>query len=202
MRSVFSAVPVRVAAAAAFTLFLSAEVPAEPAANNAAAEPPVEAVWTPKELNFMFLGFTAHYSCDGLQARMQKVLLMLGARPADLQVRPGPCAAPYGRPDRFPNVMIKMNVLVPAAGKTQTDTPTVPAHWKMVNLTGSKDLVKEAGDCEFIEQVKQSILPLFSTRDVYYQSTCIPYQLTIGGTQLRTQVLVADPPGAKPPTAP
>jgi len=203
MRSGFSAVSVRWAAAAALTVFLQAAMAAESPANNAAAEPAVQAVWAPKELNFTFLGFTAHYSCDGLQARMQKVLLQLGARPADLQVRPGPCAAPYGRPDRFPTVMIKMNVLVPAAGKTETtDVPTVSAHWKMVNLTASKDVVKEAGDCELIEQVKQSVLPLFSTRDVYYKSTCIPYQLTVGGTQLRAQVLVAEEPVARPPGTP
>ena len=202
MRSAISAVPVRMTAAA-LTLFLSAAVPAEPQASGAAAEPAVEAVWTPRELNFTFLGFTAHYSCDGLQARMQKVLLMLGARPTDLQVLPGPCAAPYGRPDRFANVRVKMNVLVPAVGERgAADTPTVPAHWKMVNLTASKDVVKEAGDCELIEQVKQSVLPLFTTRDVDYKSTCIPFQLTVGGTQLRTQVLVPDEQGAKPPATP
>ncbi|HYB32195.1 MAG TPA: hypothetical protein VED45_02070 [Steroidobacteraceae bacterium] len=202
MRPVFSAVPVRVATAAAF-VFLSAAVPAEPQAGSGVAEQPVEAVWAPRELNFTFLGFTAHYSCDGLQARMQKVLLMLGARAADLDVRLGPCAAPLGRPDRFPNVRVKMYVLVPAAGQTGTaDAPTVAAHWKMVNLTASKDLVKEAGDCELIEQVKQSVLPLFATRDVFYQSTCIPYQLTIGGTQLRAQVLVPDEQGAKGAAAP
>jgi hypothetical protein len=96
-----------------------------------------------------------------------------------------------------------MNVLVPAVGERgAADTPTVPAHWKMVNLTASKDVVKEAGDCELIEQVKQSVLPLFTTRDVDYKSTCIPFQLTVGGTQLRTQVLVPDEQGAKPPATP
>jgi len=202
MRFAIPVVPVRIAVAAAF-VFLSAAVPAEPQAGGAAADQPVEAVWAPRELNFTFLGFTAHYSCDGLQGRMQKVLLMLGARPTDLQVLPGPCAASYGRPDHFPTVRVKMNVLVPAGGdNTRADTATVAAHWKTVNLTASKDVVKEAGDCELIEQVKQRVLPLFTTRDVEYQSTCIPYQLTVGGTRLSTQVLVADQQAAKPPATP
>ncbi len=205
MRSVFSVVGVR-AAGATLAMFLgSAAISAEPVAGDAAAAPAVEAVWTPKELNFTFLGFTAHYSCDGLQGRMQKILLHLGARPADLQVLPGPCAASFGRPDHFPTVRVKMNVLVPATGKTgDADVPTVPAHWKLVDLTAAKDVVKEAGDCELIEQVKQRVLPLFTTREIDYTSTCIPYQLTIGGTQLRAQVLIADvqPPNPAPGAAP
>jgi hypothetical protein len=199
MRSLISGVPVRVAMAAAL-LLLGAAGAAEPQADVAASEAPVEAVWAPRELNFTFYGFTAHYSCDGLQGRMQKVLLMLGARPTDLQVFPGPCARSYGLPDEFPTVRVKMNVLVPAtAENTKADAPPVPAHWKMVNLTASKDVVKEAGDCELVEQLKQRVLPLFTTRDIDYQSTCIPHQLTVGGTQLRTQVLVADQQGAQPP---
>ena len=204
MRSLTSGVPVRVATAAAL-LLLSAAVLAEPQGAVAASGAPVDAVWAPRELNFTFLGFTAHYSCDGLQARMQKVLLMLGARPTDLQVLPGPCAASYGRPDEFPTVRVKMNVLVPAtAENTRADTPPVPAHWKRVNLTASKDVVKEAGDCELVEQLKQRVLPLFTTRDIDYMSTCIPHQLTVGGTRLTTQVLVADPQGegARPAATP
>jgi hypothetical protein len=202
MRSVTSVVPVRVATAAAFVL-LSAAIPAQPQAASSAAGQPVEAIWTSRELNFTFLGFTAHYSCDGLQGRMQKVLLMLGARSTDLRVLPGPCAASYGRPDQFPTVRVRMSVLVPADGEnTKAGAATVAAHWQTVNLTASKDLVREAGDCELVEQIKQRVLPLFTTRDIDYQSTCIPYQLTVGGTRLSTQVLIADQQGAKPAATP
>jgi outer membrane biosynthesis protein TonB len=169
-------------------------------APSAGGEPPVAAVWTPKELRFTFMGFTAKYSCDGLQERIRGVLLKLGARP-DLQVSQGPCAAPLGTPTIFPAVTIKMNVLQPASSVNPVNGGTppqvVPAHWKRVDLTGGNDAVKEAGDCEVIEQIKQSILPQFTTRNVDYKSTCVPHQLTLGGTQLRADVLVADEPGAK-----
>jgi len=166
----------------------------------AGGEPPVAAVWTPKELRFTFMGFTAKYSCDGLQDRIRAVLLKLGARP-DLQVTQGPCAAPLGAPTPFPAVTIKMNVLQPASSAKPVNAgappQVVPAHWKRVDLAASNDAVKEAGDCEVIEQIKQSILPQFTTRNVEYKSTCIPNQLTLGGTQLRADVLVADEQGTK-----
>jgi len=167
----------------------------QPPPPTAGGEPPLAAVWTAKELRFTYMGFTAKYSCDGLRERIRSVLLKLGARP-DLQVSQGPCAAPLGTPTPFPAVTIKMNVLEPASSAHSVNgsapPQVVPAHWQRVDLTGSNDAVKEAGDCEVIEQIKHSILPQFTTRNVDYKSTCVPNQLTLGGTQLRADVLVAD----------
>jgi hypothetical protein len=159
----------------------------------------VSAVWTPKELRFVYMGFTSKFSCDGLADRMRKVLLLLGAR-SDLKVSPSGCTSPYGRPDPFPGVMIKMNVLEPAgntqAKATSAHAPAAPvaAHWKMIDVNAAlaRDPLWQAGQCELLEQIKQSVLPKFSTRNEQYQSTCVPNQLTIGGTQLRTEILVPD----------
>jgi hypothetical protein len=159
------------------------------------------AVWTPKELRFVYMGFTATYSCDGLRDRVREILLTLGAR-KDLEVRQSPCSAPFGTPEPFPGVMIKMNVLTPAAATTPAGTATVLAHWKKVDLTASQEALRAAGECELIEQIKQSVLPLFTVRNVEYKSTCVPHQLTPGGTQLRAEVLVPDePPPNSPPVA-
>ena len=158
---------------------------------------PVPAVWTPKQTRFVYMGFTSRFSCDGLADRMRKVLLLLGAR-KDLQVSPGPCASPYGRPDPFPGVTIKMNVLQPADGKGAQDdkapAQTVPAHWKMVDVNSAlaRDPLWQAGQCELLEQIKQAILPMFSARNVHYQSNCIPNQLEVGATQLKAEMLIAD----------
>ena len=87
-----------------------------------------------------------------------------------------------------------MNVLQPAADQSAAaGTQSVPAHWKTVDLTAGRDAVSAAGDCELVEQVKQSILPLFATRNVEYSSNCVPHQLQTGATRLRAEVLV---PGA------
>ncbi len=162
----------------------------------AAPQPPEAAVWAPREARFVFQGFTAHYSCDGLAHKVRKALLELGARP-DLTVREMPCSSPLGRPDPFPGVTIQMQVLVPLDAKSAPPgAPPVPAHWQTVVLQLDRDPVSAAGDCELVEQIEHSLLPLFTTRNVAYSSTCIPNELTLGGTKLRTDVLVPVPSAA------
>jgi hypothetical protein len=87
-----------------------------------------------------------------------------------------------------------MSVLEPAdAANAQPDVPPVATHWKKVKLRLDRSSVSEAGECELIEQVKEKILPLFTTRNIDYRNMCVPHQLTPGGTQLAADVLIADP---------
>lgn len=157
------------------------------------------AAWTPKELRFVYQGFTTRYSCDGLREKVRSALLALGARKKDLSVHEAACSTSPGRPDPFPGVTIRMQVLKPlVADAAAPDVgAAVAAHWKTVDLRLDRDAVSESGNCELLEQIKQSILPLFSTRNVEYSSNCVPHQLSTGGTQLRAQVLVADAPDTK-----
>ncbi len=145
------------------------------------------------------MGFTAHYSCDGLADKMRKILLQLGAR-SDMKISEIPCSGPLGRPTEFPGVTVKMNVLTlwdPATASAAA-TP-VPAHWKLVDVRTERDPLFQAGDCELIEQVKAHVLPLFSPRHVDYHSNCIPYQLEMGATELKAAVLFADDQGERTP---
>jgi hypothetical protein len=178
--------PTLAALAALLTVTVRADTPASG----------TSAVWTPKQLQFTYMGFTSHYSCDGLRDKMLSTLRKFGAR-KDLTVTESGCAGELGRPTPFPGVNIKVNVLTPADPKAGDAANAVPAHWQLIDLTASRDPLDVAGDCELIEQIKQRILPLFTTRNVQYQSTCIPNQLQIGGTQLKAEVLVPDAP-AKP----
>jgi hypothetical protein len=198
---------IRATAAAVFSVSLAIAALAEPPAesNSVQSSPPTWAVWTPKELRFTYMGFTSHYSCDGLADKMRSIVLQLGAR-SDLKIREIPCSGGFGRPTEFPGVTVNMNVLTPwdAASANATSTP-VPAHWKRVELSTDRDPLREAGDCELIEQAKTRVLPLFTTRNIDYHSTCIPNQLQVGGTVLKAEVLIADeqaPAAAKPAAAP
>jgi hypothetical protein len=151
------------------------------------------AVWTQKKFTFIYQGFTTKYSCDGLRDKMREVLLKFGAR-RDLKLGYWGCAGRSGVPDPFPGVSVTMNVLVPADDpKAPAGEPAVPSHWKPVSLKLDRDTLSEAGECELVEQVKQKILPYFTTRNVDFKSTCVPHQLSPGGTQLTADVLVADP---------
>jgi hypothetical protein len=160
--------------------------PAGPAAGG--GEP---AVWVPKELKFVYKGFTTHYSCDGLQTKMTNLLLKLGARRQDLHVRNYDCAS-------WPGVAIRMSVLQPAAG--QTGGETVPAQWKTVDLLAHPDPFMAAADCDLLGEVRQQVVPLFATRHIDFSAVCEKRQLVLGGTHLKLDVLVPEE-GAAPRAA-
>ena len=186
------------ALALALCLSLATAARAQAPAAPTDTAPPAWGVWTPKELRFTYMGFTSHYSCDGLRDKVRAILLQLGARP-DLTVRPVPCSGLSGRPTEFPGVTVNMHVLAPFdASKANANVTPVPAQWKTVQISTDLDPLREAGDCELIEQVKSRVLPLFYARHVDYHSSCIPNQLQIGGTQLKAEVLIADQPPAAP----
>jgi hypothetical protein len=178
-------------AAAAAAAALLAAVPAW-----AAAAGTVPAAWVPKHVQFIYQGFTTHYSCDGLRDQIRSMLAKLGAR--DLQVREIACIRPDG-PSPFPGVNVKMRVLAPAssaeASQDKNAGAAVEAHWKNVVLMPENAGLESQGNCELIEQFKETFLPLFTTRNVRYESNCIPHQLTLG-THLSAEVLM--PPAKKP----
>jgi hypothetical protein len=147
----------------------------------------VAAVWVPKEVNFVYVGFTTQYSCDGLQARMRRILLQLGARD-DLKVIPYRCIR-VNAPETTPAVHIVMHVLQPASA---TAGQTVPAHWKTVDVLAKRDLLSAALDCELVAQLNRDVLPLFAARHVDYSAACSVGTPLIGGTRLKADVLVPD----------
>ncbi len=150
------------------------------------------AVWTPKEVQFTYMGFTTKYSCDGLRDTVQQMLLHLGARKDDLKVYETPCSGDPSRPNPFPGVKIKMSVLTPAPSPLPAGTQTVPAQWKTVKLPYRETGINAAGQCELLEQFKKTILPLFTTRNVDLHASCVPHQLEPVGTQLQADVLITD----------
>ena len=185
----------RQAALAGVAVLLASAASGADAQGTAAPGDAAAAVWAPKQLHFVFQGFTAHYSCDGLRDKILHVLTELGARP-DLEVTFAGCSSPLGRPDPFPGVNIKMNVLQPADPK-DTSAQVVGAHWRRVELHLDRDPVWEASDCELLEQIKERILPLFATRNVEFASNCVPHQAFLG-TRLSADLLFPDSKDAKP----
>lgn len=155
--------------------------------------PTEAAVWTPKETQFTYMGFTTKYTCDGLRDTIRDMLLRLGARKDDLKVTETPCAGDPDRPNPFPGVRIKMSVLTtPVPPQLPAGTQIVPAQWKTVKLPYRQSGLDAAGQCELLEQFKKSILPLFTTRNVDLQASCVPHQLSPLGTKLQADVLIAD----------
>jgi hypothetical protein len=155
----------------------------------AAPQAPAEAVWASRQVTFIYQGFTTRYSCDGLREKIRSMLSKLGAR--RLLVRTYGCTRLTGV-EPFPGVRATMQVLVPASSHdAEHAASTVPAHWRTVVLMPDNAGREEQGNCELIEQFKETFLPLFTTRHIHYQSNCIPHQLTLG-THLSAEVLMPD----------
>jgi hypothetical protein len=159
--------------------------------------------WERHEYSFAFMGFTSTYSCDGLADKLKLLLITAGARP-DASVRPGACASGFGRPDKFARANLVFYTLTPAAG-TAPDAPPVDGAWRSVVLAPRSPRTLELGDCELIEQFKNNVLPMFSTRNIENHTTCIPHQLSGSVIDLKFDAFAVVPksPGdaARPPVA-
>lgn len=80
-----------------------------------------------------------------------------------------------------------------AAAAGDREAAEVSAHWKTVDLGPRGGGPDASGDCELMEQIKQKIVPLFTTRNVEISNNnCVPHQLQPVGPSLRADVLIAD----------
>lgn len=155
-----------------------------PPASGSPSEEAVPAVWKAQELRFDYIGFTSKYSCEGLRDKVKDVLLLLGAR-RDLEVRSFGCSR-MGAPEPLPSLRIKISTLIPAGQGDANDA--LEARWRTVSLGGAGKLT--AGDCELADQIRTSILPHFTSRNLKSKTDCVPHQLPAGNILLNVDVLV------------
>jgi hypothetical protein len=153
---------------------------------------PPAAHWVQRKLDYTYMGFTTKYSCDGLRDNVRQVLLALGARKKDLKIQSTGCSRLNGVPEPFPGVIAHFWVLVPSTpddvGKVG-DTASHPTQWKTVNLVRMQQFRFDQGQCELLEQMKNKALPLFTSRNLLYRSSCVPHQISVGDTQFTVDVL-------------
>lgn len=147
-------------------------------ADDAAHEP---GVWQKHQYSFAFLGFTSTYSCDGLADKLKVLLLAAGARP-DVKSQAGACASGFGRPDKFARADLTFYTLAPAgtaapAGTgASADAKPADGLWRPVSFGDRSPRELRVGDCELVEQFRDSVLPMFTTRNIDNHTTCIPHQ--------------------------
>jgi hypothetical protein len=167
---------------------------AQAAASSAVSEP---GVWQKHEYSFAYLGFTSTYSCDGLADKLKTLLLAAGAR-ADAQARAGACASGFGRPDKFARADLTFYTLTPADPATPAER-AVSGTWRAVAFSARKPRELGTGDCELVEQFRNNLLPMFTTRAVSNDTTCIPHQLSGSQIDLKFEAFGATsiPSGAR-----
>lgn len=153
------------------------------------AAPAQPGTWQSHKYSFQFLGFTSTYSCDGLADKLRKLLLAAGAR-VDAKSQPGACASDFGRPDKFARADLTFNTLAPA---NAADGTTVSGAWRPVSFATSSPRDLGLGDCELIEQFRNQVLPMFATRNVVNNTTCVPHQESGSTIDLRFESFAALP---------
>ncbi len=129
------------------------------------ASPADSSGWQKNEYSFVSMGFTSTYSCDGLADKLKLLLLAAGAR-ADAKAQPGGCPSAFGHPDTLARADLVFYTLMPDAVGT----------WRAVELTPRSPRELSLGDCELVEQFRAQVLPMFATRNLEDQTTCIPHQ--------------------------
>ncbi len=153
----------------------------------AAAEPTAApAQWHKQTLKFDYSGFTALYSCDGLEGKVREILLTFGAR-NDAKVRATGCSEGSSRPSRFAWVTAEFSSLAPAADPAAADV--VKAEWARVQLAPNRPSYMEAGECELVEQIRELLQKGFTLRNTEYRTSCMPHQVSIADYSVNTEVL-------------
>jgi len=146
----------------------------------------VTGAWQHHKVNFNYMGYTSHFTCDGLEERVRAILLHLGARKDDARVVASGCPGPIGATSRTAWVNADFYTLAPVdAGGSDT----VKASWTPLEVTPKRPSFMDDGDCELIQAMKDVITQNFSLRDIEYRTDCVPNELTLDGFAVKGQVL-------------
>jgi hypothetical protein len=155
-------------------------------------------VWQKHEYSFVFMGFTSTYSCDGLADKIKVLLIAAGAR-QDAKSFPGACANGFGQPDKFARANLTFYTLVPSGTDTPPGSKQVEGVWRSVSFTNRSPRELSTGDCELVEQFRNNVLPMFTTRNVDDHTTCVPHQDSGSIISLRFESFTAAPHAPRAP---
>jgi hypothetical protein len=169
----------------------SAAETSDTAAVPALSVAPPAAHWVERKLDYNYQGFTDKFSCDGLRDTVRDVLIALGARKKDLKIQERGCTHLNGV-EPFPGVAATFSVLVPLTpddvGKVG-DSASQPTRWQSVDLVRQTRSGIQSVPCELLEQLKRQALPLFTTRNLKFRSSCFPHQESPGDIDFSVDVL-------------
>jgi hypothetical protein len=149
-------------------------------------------VWQKHDYSFQFLGFTTTYSCDGLASKLKVLLIAAGAR-TDAKSTSNGCASGYGIPDKFARARLVFYTFAPVVNEENSSAP-INGVWRSVAFADRSPREVRLGDCEVVEQFRDMVLPMFTTRNVDNRMTCVPNQLSGSVINLKFEVFVGLPP--------
>jgi hypothetical protein len=150
------------------------------------ADAPEATAWQHHHANFTYFGFTALYSCDGLEGKVSQILLFLGAR-KDLIVQAGGCPRGGNSPSRIATVDVDFDTLSAAADAPAADV--VQAQWTPFKLEAERPSFMGQGDCELMRAMQPMLTQNFSLRSLDYSVSCAPHQVSMADFRVQGEVL-------------
>jgi hypothetical protein len=165
---------------------------------SGAADEGTLGVWQKHEYSLHFMGFTTTYSCDGLADKVRQLLLWAGAR-SDVTSSGSGCDRGFGTPSKFASADITFYTLAAAPAGSSGGVAT---SWRKVQWAAHRPQPLADGDCELVEQFRDQVLPMFTTREVNNRTHCVPHELNPGELDLAFEVLVPTAVAAAPAKSP
>jgi hypothetical protein len=147
--------------------------------------PATSAMWQHREIKFTYIGLSTSYSCDGLQQDIRALLLYFGAR-KDLKVTASGCPSPT---DISHSAFIDADFYALAPVTNEVDSNALTASWTAVEVSPRHPSFMDSGNCELVEQMKDSLLNAFVVQDVDYRTDCFPHEVNLHAFQIKGWVL-------------
>ncbi len=144
------------------------------------------AEWRSQKLEFTYAGFTAFYTCEGLESKVRYILLTFGAR-KDLKVRALGCDRAQNQPNKIAWVEAEFSSLAPAAQGAGPDT--VQAAWGKVELSPNRPTDMGMGECELVDQMRPMLEKGFALRNTNFQTSCVPKHISVADYNVKAEVL-------------
>jgi hypothetical protein len=145
----------------------------------------VSATWQPHRKTFSYLGISPTYSCQGMRDALTFLLQQSGAQ-LNRPVNVSPCSG--GGPAVLPSADLNFSTLQPA--QAGGGSQSVNGVWRHVDFSLNRSNPQLLGsDCELVEEFRDALLPMFTTRNVTSNLHCIPHQSTGNQFDLSFDVL-------------
>jgi len=152
-----------------------------------AAAAPEAAVWQQHHESFTYEGFTARYTCDGIEGKVASILSYFGAR-KDMQIKASGC--PRGPETLSRTIWVTADFYT--LGTAAADSPPgalVQSQWTPFKLNGQYPFFMGPGDCELIDSMRALLTHNFRLRNLDYDVSCTPYQETFVDFWFKGEVL-------------
>ena len=170
-----------------FHAFAACLMLATPLSSLAAAADTSSAHWRAQKLEFTYSGFTARYSCDGIEGKVREMLLSFGAR-KDLKVKATGCEQGGGQvTSKMAWVATEFSSL--ALGPDPDSADTVNAEWTKAQLAPNRPSFMGTGECELVDAMRELLQKGFALRNVVYRADCVPKHVSIADYSVNAEVL-------------